>query len=226
MLLSTEILNFNARFLHLVEYFPANRERFGYTNIQMELLVKYWEEWKEAYRKYTHPLYNGGVIVTKTMNELYDKCYELVNMLKKRSVSTTIKNDEKDEAYLELNTNTKSVGKTPVTDYAPSLVCVEITPTYCKFFAMDPKHLSTKKKPPGANFIGIKTAYTAIDAAEPTDSEYKKLPPSKKSIFDIILSEGNNDKDLYIKVFYISPTGEEGKVTKAMRIQISGSAAN
>jgi hypothetical protein len=220
MLLSTEILNFNARFTHLTEYFPANRERFGFTDIQMKLLAKYWEEWKVAYLKYTHPLYNGGLVVTRTINELYDKCYALVAMLKKRTVSPTEKLDEKDDAYLELNSNTKSVGKTPVTDYAPSLVCVEITPAFCKFFAMDPKHLSTKKKPAGANFIGIMVAYTLPDEPEPDDKDFKKLPPEKKTIFDVIIKDDKAKMWQYIKVYYISPTGEEGTPSKVMLVKL------
>lgn len=149
MILSTKILNFNARFADLVEYFTDNRVRFGYTSGQMEMLNQLFEEWKKAYKKYIHPL-SFSDLNTQVINDCYEKCYPLITSMKGRAVSPLIKLNSNDKAYLDVNTNTKTIGRTPVTAYAPNLVCVENSLLLCKFFAMDPKHLGTKRKPAGA----------------------------------------------------------------------------
>ena len=126
-----------------------------------------------------------------------------------------------DDGYLELNTNTKSVSRIAVTDYAPLLLLVEVTALYCKFFAMDPKNLGTKQKPKGAANIGIMIAYTPKDVPAPTLKEYKKINAQKKSIFEVTIPDDNKEMTLNIIVYYVSPTGEEGKHSVPLVVRLS-----
>ena len=220
MILSTEILNFNVRFENSVEYFIANRERFGYTDLQMETLDRLWQEWKIVFKKYTHPRTHGG-LSTDAINMCYDLSYPLLTSMKQKAKSPLIKLSALDNAFLELNTNTKTVGKTPVTDYAPNLACLENNKASCKFFAMDPKHLGTKRKPQGADKIGIMVAYTVVGASEPDKEAYKKIKPSKKSIFELLITPDKAGMVLHIKVYYISPTGEDGKPSASVMVKLA-----
>lgn len=219
MIFSTEILNFHVRFTYLVEYFNENRERFGYKDEEMELLNGLWDEWGRVFRKYTHPS-SYGDLSTQAMNDLYPQCYKLVTSLKIRAANSMMNLTSEDWGFLELNTNTKKRGRIPVTDYAPNLVCVEITKACCKFFAMDPKHLGTKRKPEGAANIGILLAYVTRGGEQPNEKEYKKANPEKKTIFEVLTPADKAGMDMYIKVYYISPTGEEGKLSEPVMVKL------
>ncbi len=220
MVLSTEILNFHVRFIYLVEYFNENQERFSYKDEEIEMLNGLWDEWTRDFRKYTHPL-TFGDINTGAINDLYEKCYKLVTSFKIRAVkSIGVEITSEDKCYLEVNTNTKTRGKIPVTDYAPNLVCLEIRKSLCKFFAMDPKHLGTKRKPEGADKVGILIAYKLKDEPEPKAEEYKKINPEKKSIFEVLIPADKSGMVMYIKVYFISPTGEEGKPSAPLMVKL------
>ncbi len=189
MILSTELLNFDARFEGLVAYFTENVKRFGYTELQMKALDKHWGEWKVAFKRYCHPVTHNDTS-TVGINDCYELCYKIVMALKLKAFHSILTLTSEDKAFLELNSNTKTVGKIPVTDYAPNLVCLENAKSFCKFFAFDPKYLGTKRKPAGADSIRIMVAYTLVDEIEPDKEAYNKINPSRKSIFEIPIATG------------------------------------
>ena len=116
-----------------------------------------------------------------------------------------------DIEFLQINNNTKTVGKIPVTDFAPSLACILQEHLMARFFAMDPEHLYKTKKPPGAGSIGVKIAFTEQGAPPPKPEDYKGLLPEKKSVFDIIYPADKVKHIMYVIGYYISPTGEACK---------------
>lgn len=219
MILSTMILNFNIRLVYLVDYFEENTERFGFTELEMELFASLWEEWKQTYRDYTNPLTHSDRFA-QDINDLHDRFYKLVSSMKIRVANSGVELTAVDRAFLEINTNKKVRGKVPVTDYAPSLVLLENGNLVMRFFAMDPKHMGTKRKPGGAAYVGILLAYTEQGAPPPAPEDYKKLNAEKKTIFEVIVPADKAELVRYVKVYYISPTREEGKVSLPVIVNV------
>ncbi len=217
MVLSAKYLEFHIRFMILVPYVTENAERLKLPEEFIELLDDYWENWGEEFNGYISPL-------TQYLSDIstqYATCFEFLAGLRTRLKSDTrIKLNTGDKEFLQINDNTKSVGKIPVTGFAPSLACIFQTIRMVRFFAFDPTHPHKKKKPEGAGFIGIMIAYINQGEPAPKPDDYRRQLPEKKSIFEIAYSADKAKMILYIKVYYVSPTGEAGKESKPVMVEL------
>ncbi len=215
MILSAKYLEFHIRFMILVPYVSDNAERLNLPESFIELLDEHWEDWEEEFNKYISPL-------TQHLSDIapqYSTCFEFLAGLRTRLKSdTAIKLNAADKQFLQINDNTKSVGKIPVTDFAPSLACIFQTQQMVRFFAFDQKHPHKKKKPEGAGSVGILTAYINQGDPAPKPDDYRMQLPEKKSIFELSYPAEKSKMVLYIKVYYISPTGEAGKESKPLTV--------
>ncbi len=217
MILSAKYLEFHIRFMILVPYVHDNAERLHLPESFIELLDEHWDNWEEEFNGYISPITQH---LSDISNE-YTTCFEFLAGLRTRlKGDTTLQLNAADKAYLEINDKTKSVGKIPVTDFSPSLACIFQTHLMIRFFAFDPKHPHKKKKPEGAGFIGIMIAYTNQGEPTPAQDDYRTLLPEKKSIFEISYPADKAKMILYIKVYYISPTGEAGKASRAIMVEL------
>ena len=220
MKLSAKILEFNARFQFAKPFLLENKERYGLTDLLIELLEKLWKDWKKKYLKYIDPSTHKAATV-KDIGECFDLCFAFMSSMNVRiKNNTTLTLSSFEIMIFQLNQNTKIVGNVPVTGYSPCLALLEENESMLKFYAINPKGLNSKKKPPGAKNIGIMVAYTLPNEPEPTEKNYKKLTAQKKTIFDVNITTDKANMWLYIKVYYISPTGEEGKPSVAMLVKL------
>ena len=217
MILSAKILEFNVRFQILVPYVHTNQTRLNIPDTILDLMDKHWANWQAGYNNYINPLTQS----VSDISDIYDVVFDFLSKLRIRikgdSLVALVGNDIE---FLQINNNTKSVGKIPVTDFAPSLACILQEHLMARFFAMDPEHLNKKKKPQGAGSIGVKIAFAEQGALPPKPEDYKGLLPEKKSIFDIIYSIDKVKYIMYVIVYYISPTGEASK-KESMPIMIT-----
>jgi hypothetical protein len=226
MKLSSKILEFNARFQFKRLFILENFERYGITVLEIELLNKLWKEWCKKYLKYINPSSHRKSSIDD-IAECFERCYAIIS-----SINIKVKNcyllklTSLEKIIFQINRNTKELGKVPVTGYAPCLALLEESENLLKFYAINPKGLNSKKKPAGADKIGIMAAYTLPNELEPDNKDFKKLNAAKKSIFDVIITPDKAGMWLYIKVYYISPTGEEGKASKPMLVKLMGVPSN
>jgi len=222
MKLSSKILEFNARFQFAKPFLLENIDRYSLNDLMVEHLNKLWNEWKLKYLKYINPRTNKKATIDD-ITECHLRCHAFMAFMNLR-----IKNDSSlklsavEKIIFQINRNTKDLGKVAVTGYPPCLALLEESESFLKFYAINPKGLNSKKKPAGADKIGIMVAYTLPNELEPENKDFKKLNASKKSIFDVNITPDKAKMWLYIKVYYISPTGEEGKASKAMLVKLMG----
>lgn len=217
MILSAKYLEFHIRFMILVPYLIEEAERLKLPYKFIELLEELWEKWEEEFNKYISPREQ----IRSNISREYDKCFEFLAGLRTRLKSdTTLKLDGNDKEYIQINLNTKSIGKIPVTNFAPVLACILQTERMVKFFAFDPKHPHKKKKPHGAAFIGIKIAFVKQGGEAPASDDYKTQLQEKKSIFELSYPAHKLKMILYIIVYYISPTGEAGRESKPIMVEL------
>jgi hypothetical protein len=196
--------------------------RYGLNELMVELLEKLWKDWKKKYLKYINPRTHKGSTI-KDMGDCFDLCFAFMSSINVRiKNNTTLILSPFEIMIFQLNQSTKSIGNVPVTGYPPCLALLEESESFLKFYAINPKGLNSKKKPAGADKIGIMVAYTLPNELEPENKDFKKLNASKKSIFDVNITPDKAKMWLYIKVYYISPTGEEGKASKAMLVKLMG----
>lgn len=217
MVLSAKLLEFNVRFFIFKKYVNLHKLRLKITDELLEKMDLLWEKWLIDYDDYISP----GTHKISDIDNSYDSCFEFLANLRKRFKSDkTIVFKGSDAEHLELNMNTKSTGKTPVTGFAPSVACIFQSERLIKLFAFDPKHPNKKKKPIGAYSFSIQVAYINEGDEPPADKDYKRLPNEKKSIFEIIIAAEKSKKLMYVKVCYVSPTGEEGKLSQPIIIKL------
>ena len=208
MILSAKILEFNVRVQLLVPYVHDNQARLKIPDSIVALMDEHWVNWQKGYNRYINLLTQQ----TSDISIIYDVVFDFLAKLRIRiKGDLQVKINGNDIAFLQINNNTKTVGKIPVTDFAPSLACISQGHLTAKIFAMDPEHPNKKKKPKGAGSIGLKIAYAEQGALPPKLEDYRVMLPEKKSIFDIIYPADKVKYIMYVIAYYISPTGEVSK---------------
>ena len=78
-----------------------------------------------------------GDIASYDLGLAHDDCFEYINSITGAvKANTTIDKTWTVKEFLEINTNTKSVGKIAVTAYAPAAVCIHKESALIKIFAL------------------------------------------------------------------------------------------
>ncbi len=103
-------------------------------------------------------------------------------------------------------------------DFATSIAFVSMKNLELTIFVMDPAHPAKKSKPPGGKFIVSQVAYTKPDGTEPTPDAYTTRAPEGKTIFPILYSSDKIGLKIWVKCWYMSPTGKPSPVSAAFSI--------
>ena len=210
MILSNKILQFHAWFSVLRPFLIENEKRYKFNEEMLLKLEKHWKEWNKVYLLYISKTTHTDANI-KAINTNHLTCFRFLATIRKNiKFIFDLELTEKENLFLKMNKNTKVSGKTAVTGYAPCICILKNQSRQVTFFAFDPLRIHTKQNPPGAERIGYKLAYTEIDALEPSGDEYKKAGNQKKSMIELSIPSDKTKMRLYIIVYYISPSGEEG----------------
>ena len=219
--LSVKLLQFHYFFKAFVAYVLGNATDLMISPDQATGLQDDFKDWDKKFTTYTTPDDHNTASISDINAAYEDYAPKAETVRVQVRDNTAIILSGQDKVNLDIQTLDKTRSKVLPPNFAPSIVFVSMKDLQLTIFAMDPSHLGKKAKPPGAKFIGSQVAYTAADAAQPAPEAFSTRAPEGKTIFPILYSSDKVGTRIWVKCWYMSPTGKPGPVSIVFTIVLA-----
>lgn len=221
MNLSEKLLKFHFFFKGFAAYVLAHAADLMISIEQATDISDGWIDWDAKMKPYTTPNDHNAASISD-INAAYEDYAPKVEVVRVqvRDNKAIVLNGE-DKVNLNIKVVDKNRSRVLPPNFAPSVGLVSMKNLELTLFVLDPNHPTKKAKPPGAKFIGSQVAYTAADAAEPAPEAFSTRAPEGKTIFPILYSLDKVGKRIWVKCWYMSPTGKPSPVSIVFSIVLT-----
>ena len=210
MNLGEKLLKFHFFFKAFVAYILGHKPELMISDQQADSLKEDWLDWNILFGKYTTPDTHNTASVSDLNSALEEFAPRVETVRTQIRDNTAIILSGTDRVNLDIKPLDKTKTKILPPDFAPSIGLVSMVSLTLTIFGFDPNHPAKKAKPKGAKFMGSEVAYTSAGASEPAPEAFSTRAPEGKTIFSILYPIEKVGMRIWVKCYYMSPTGKPG----------------
>jgi hypothetical protein len=204
------ILQFHFFLKEFVAYAVANQADLNLSDEQITNLEFRWTGWLTKINAYTNPITFGPGTKSDIVGAYNDDSLYVGGIQGQIKSNPSVTLNGTARLALNIPADKPRRGHVPVSIIRPLVTFLKKLSMEIEIFVVDPGAPTRKAKPKDVYSIGTKQVITAPDAAEPKPEAYIMQLPEKKTIFTKYFTSDQVGQKLWMKAFYISPTGEAG----------------